>query len=157
MREKYAEAAEKTRAEQARMIESFERKKEERLESEYDKHVDLRLDLDHRSSSTSSGNQRKTRSISPDGVCHSRYRGRNRRIPDEERYRTPKPGHYTEEDEIYQSSSLSPSRSISPRVSPRSRPRDKHEGYHARHNLYIDPGLPSTPFVVPQSWVLHPS
>jgi hypothetical protein len=43
MREKYAEAAEKTRAEQARMIESFERKREKRLELECEKTVDLRL------------------------------------------------------------------------------------------------------------------
>jgi hypothetical protein len=34
MREKYAVAAAKTRAEQARMIEGFERKRKERLESD---------------------------------------------------------------------------------------------------------------------------
>jgi hypothetical protein len=95
------------------MIEGFEQKRKERLESDQNKHVDLRLnsqgdlvdvtsegslspDLDDRSSSASSEGQRRTRSVSPSGGCQSGHRGRNRRIPEEERYVTPKAGHYTD-------------------------------------------------------------
>jgi hypothetical protein len=114
----YAESAEKTRTTQARLIESFQKKRDERLEEKNDKRDDLRLNSEgdlvemvlsrsqsaqagspshsDRSSSNSSKDQTITRLIEEDGECQRNHCGRNRRIPEEEVYRTPRSDHYTD-------------------------------------------------------------
>jgi hypothetical protein len=118
MSENYDESAEKTRAAQARLIEIFEQKRDERLRVKEGKHGDLRLDskgdivdmtssrsqsaqtgspvFSDRSSSNSSEDQSNTRPIEQDGGCQRDHRGRNRKIPEEEVYRSPRSGHYTD-------------------------------------------------------------
>ncbi len=113
-----AESAEKTRAAQARLIESIEQKRDELLEGRKDNQGDLRLDskggimdktssrsqsaqtgspaLSDRSSNNSSEDQRNTRPIEEDGGCQRDHRRRNRKIPEEEVYRTPRLDHYTD-------------------------------------------------------------
>ncbi len=108
----YAESAEKTRAAQAKLIESFEQKREDRLKAKEDKPEDLRLNSDgdivdmtssrsqsaqtgspvlsERSSSNSSEDPSSKRTIAEDGGCQRGHRGHNRRIPEEELYRTPR-------------------------------------------------------------------
>ncbi len=49
-----------------------------------------------RSSSNSSEDQSNTKPIEQDGVYQRDHRGRNREIPEEEVYRPPRSGHYTD-------------------------------------------------------------
>jgi hypothetical protein len=114
---KYLESAEKTRAAQASLIESF---KEKRKEPPGERNENLYLDSDgdlvemssrspsvqtgspchsdrsDRSSGNSSEGQTISKPIDEDGGAQREYRGRNRRIPAEEAYKTPRSGHYTD-------------------------------------------------------------
>jgi hypothetical protein len=114
----YAESAEETRTAQARLIESFKKKRDECLE---ERNEDLRLDSEdvlvemvssrsqsaqtgspshsdrsERSSGNSSEGQTISKPIDEEVGCQRDHRGRNRRIPAEEVYKTPRSDHYTD-------------------------------------------------------------
>jgi hypothetical protein len=151
----YAESAANTRVAQARLIESFERKRDERLEEMKDKSDDLRLDshgdivditssrsqsaqtassaLSHRSSSSSLdlSDQKETIAIAEDGGCQRDFRGRNRRIPEKEEYKTPRSDHYT--DVEYDTQAIEAWRHYCRRMHDYMPDRDYYGDVHAKH------------------------